>query len=391
MRSRRLFKIGLAIFFSAFCVSLSFANTASHLSFSRSDFVIFTEKGFDTVTLPRCLPSEKVGAPQLPVRGVSLIVPQDVRVTGVKVLSFKKAKLDGSYNVIPAQPVVPIGETAPWVEPDEEIYNSNNPFPGKLVELTGDGYMGGYHIVNLLVYPVEYIPAKKELYLYTEVSFEVQYQATLRDYVKPNRMSTENQKIYKRAVKNLVENPMDVEIYAPFIKATSGIKGKLDIKGSPSLEGSSVEYVIITNDEMASAFQQLADWKTKKGTPAVVKTISWIQVNYPNGCDLAETIRNFIRDAYQNWGTVWVLLGGDTDIIPTRYAHSDFVANYILTDLYFSDLDGNWNQNGDAEFGEAFVDNVDFYPEVFVGRAPVHNSVEASSFITKLVITQVIK
>ena len=66
---------------------------------------------------------------------------------------------------------------------------------------------------------------------------------------------------------------------------------------TPSLTGSAVEYLIITTDELAGEYQALADWKTKKGIPAAVVTTSWIADNYPQGCDLQETIRNFIIDA----------------------------------------------------------------------------------------------
>ncbi len=43
---------------------------------------------------------------------------------------------------------------------------------------------------------------------------------------------------------------------------------------SPSLEGSPVEYVIVTTSELEPYFQELADWKTRKGVPAVVRTVA---------------------------------------------------------------------------------------------------------------------
>jgi len=38
------------------------------------------------------------------------------------------------------------------------------------------------------------------------------------------------------------------------------------------------DYIIITNNDLKSAFQVLADWKTKKGTPAIIKTIEEIEL-----------------------------------------------------------------------------------------------------------------
>ncbi|HDR06778.1 MAG TPA: T9SS type A sorting domain-containing protein, partial [Candidatus Coatesbacteria bacterium] len=43
----------------------------------------------------------------------------------------------------------------------------------------------------------------------------------------------------------------------------------------------------------------------------------------------------------------------------------------IPTDLYFSDLDGDWNADGDGYWGEWPDDEVDLYADVFVSRFPV--------------------
>ncbi len=91
----------------------------------------------------------------------------------------------------------------------------------------------------------------------------------------------------------------------------------------PTTDGSAVEYVIVTSDALLTEFEDLADWKTRKGVQAAVRTVEWIDQTYPNGVDRAERIRFFIRDAYQNWGTLFVLLGGDTDVVPPRYGDDD--------------------------------------------------------------------
>src|ERR1043166_4429674 len=89
----------------------------------------------------------------------------------------------------------------------------------------------------------------------------------------------------------------------------------------PSLLGSPVAYLIIASDALVPAFQPLADWKTASGVPAAVRTLSFIREQYPAAVDDPERVRLFIRDAYSRWGTRWVLLGGDTELIPPRIAH----------------------------------------------------------------------
>jgi hypothetical protein len=158
----------------------------------------------------------------------------------------------------------------------------------------------------------------------------------------------------------------------------------------PSVLGSPVAYVIVTTDALVSSFQPLADWKTASGVPTVVRTLSFIRDQYPQAVDDPERIRMFERDAYTRWGTRWVLLGGDTEILPARYAHMTALGDELLaSDLYFSCLDGNWNADGDSTWGDGFAgdtdpgDDADLLPEVWVGRAPVVTPVDAQRFVTK--------
>ena len=93
------------------------------------------------------------------------------------------------------------------------------------------------------------------------------------------------------------------------------------------------EYVIVTPLQFAGIFQKLAEWKTEKGIPAKVVTTEFIKKNYTSG-KLTYRIREFLRDAYKNWGTKWVLLGGDTEgkqgtLIPIIYARSGIKNTFI--------------------------------------------------------------
>lgn len=163
----------------------------------------------------------------------------------------------------------------------------------------------------------------------------------------------------------------------------------------PSLLGSPVDYLIVTTDALVGAFQPLADWKTASGVPAAIRTLSFIREQYPAAVDDPERIRLFIRDAYARWGTKWVLLGGDTEILPARYAHTLFpVDELIASDLYFACLDGNWNADGDSLFADAFVnvnnwgDDADLLPEVYLGRAPVVTTADVELFVRKALTYQ---
>ncbi len=162
----------------------------------------------------------------------------------------------------------------------------------------------------------------------------------------------------------------------------------------PSLTGSAVPYVIITNEAMAAEFQRLADHKTARGLPTMVVTREFIAANYRNGADIQETMRMFVRDAYQKWGTEFVMLGGDSDILPPRYVTNTLYpaggSTDIPVDLYFQCLDGNWNANGNSLYGEpgstnVVSDDADFAEEVAIGRAPVATPAQAAVFVDKVI------
>jgi len=146
--------------------------------------------------------------------------------------------------------------------------------------------------------------------------------------------------------------------------------------------------LIISNPPVDTVFQRLADWKTQKGIPAKVRTVDWIIANY-TGEDNAARIRNYIKTLPDS-NIQYVLLGGDTYMIPCRYAYAMTCSAGIWNredslpcDLYYADLQGDWNFDGDGLYGE-IEDSIDLYPDLLIGRAPVDAVAEAQSFVHKI-------
>jgi len=114
------------------------------------------------------------------------------------------------------------------------------------------------------------------------------------------------------------------------------------------------DYVIITSSNWVTDFQPLADWKTQKGVPATIVTTDWIYNDGGYTGSNVDKIKAFVQDAYTNWGTAYVLLGGDTDTIPTNYKTFYYVDyDPVPNDTYYADFDA------------------DYVCEVNVGRASV--------------------
>src|SRR5689334_7757345 len=157
-----------------------------------------------------------------------------------------------------------------------------------------------------------------------------------------------------------------------------------------------VDYVIVTDTSLLTEFAPLANAHTLAGLSTMLMPLPTIRLNYPAGVDDAERIRLFLKDAHANWGTRFVLLGGSDALLPMRRVtlHVPVVNGQttllLPTDQYFACLDGTWNADGDADWGENADpssgepgDDVDFVPELAVGRAPVSTPAEAHVFVQK--------
>ncbi len=347
------------------------------IRFSQTDLQLEKLHGFDKVTLLRCDVTRDIGRPQLPVKVVHFAIPPGEEFSGFKLLSAPSQGVEGKYLLYPCQPPQLLEmpgkkkEKIDFIPPDKAIYSSDEPYPPQIVEYRGIGSMGGQKIASFLVYPLQYIPAKGGLIFHPQVEIEADFTPA-RGYPQKEELKPGG---LVRLAKKLVVNPEDVG------SADLSSKGLL-----PPMD--SYPYLIITSDSYAPKFQPLADWKTKKGLRAEIFTTSYIYDNY-TGRDQQEKIRNFISYAKENWGTEWVLLGGDTEIIPTRRAYA-MSANYgepdedsIPCDLYYADLDGSWDANGNGIYGEV-ADSVDMYPDVIIGRASLDQPSEVQAWVEKV-------
>jgi hypothetical protein len=186
----------------------------------------------------------------------------------------------------------------------------------------------------------------------------------------------------------------DLGSHSVSVEVSDG-KGGIDTQGFNLLVHSQTQdltgklnYIIITDSSLAGSFQTLADWKTRKGVMTEVHLVSDVESSYA-GRDTQEKIRNFLKAKKTEHSELeYVLLGGDTEVVPHRGAYGQatgFPEDFnIPCDLYFSDLDGTWDADGDSIFGEVPSDNIDMHPDLFVGRAPVNTSAEADNFVGKV-------
>ncbi len=274
-------------------------------------------------------------------------------------------------------------------------------FPASWGEYAGRQTWRGFQLALVRVYPLRAVRDAEGAWTEVEVLERYAVRPVLAaasrdaDAAQRERLVPGERARAEAVLAARVANPEALSGYARVDgTVVSDQDGDFAPTATPSLSGSAVSYLIVTREALATPFQRLADHRTSLGMPAVVKTVEWIEANYRHGADVQETIRIFLRDAYARWGVEYVLLGGDTDVLPARFATSSLLPTgsmEVPADLYFACLDGNWNADGDYRYGESYYsatypgDDADFADELLVGRAPVSLSSEADAFVDKVI------
>jgi len=326
------------------------------------------------------------GKPQVPFKALEVLIPYGKNLKDIEVELGNERVLDGRYRIEPGGNRIFLEEQN-YPNFNESIYNSLSPYPENFFSVEGLYELGGYRILLINLFPVRYIPKVEKISYFENINLSI----NLIERTNVNLLFKEDQEIEERVIKRIY-NPEVIETY------NNRKNNDNEPKKASGLHPASYDYVIITSDALKNSagsytFQDLANLKNSKGIKTIIVTTEEIYANY-SGLDEPEKIRNFIIDAYQNWGTKYVLLGGDGDrenlggesedpIIPVRYLSLGTlgVKYEFPADLYYAALDGTWNEDGDDKWGEHGEE--DLYAEVFVGRAPVDSEVELSNFINK--------
>jgi hypothetical protein len=310
------------------------------------------------------------GKPMLPVAGRSVYIPRGKSVKEVRVISTGAHDMGGAFVILPAQEEIPLSFVGPArpVAPDEAVYAMDSPYPPSCVKAVSSGSMGGRKILALEVYPLQFVPSEKKIILNEEIVFEIELEDAQAEPRVPRE--TENVSNMRNAhVSSIVENPGDL---------------LSDFSGGGTLDpAAATEYLILCLAAHADEYEVLREWKTRKGVPAAIVTVQDAYANYP-ARDNQESMRLCIEDYYLNESTAWVLM---TMTAPKAYIRGCYGSvgspdNEIPCDLYFMDMDGDWNLDDDDVWGE-LADDVDLYPDVYVGRSTGNTGLKCSTLVHK--------
>jgi hypothetical protein len=305
------------------------------ITFSIHDLTFDTQTGYDIIHLTNGEYTSDIGKPMMPLKNARIALPNGMTATSVYLLDIQEQVINGKFMMYPAQPAQPVGtprEEIPFVQPDVQTYQSHQQFPAKYIELIGQNDLAGQSMADIIIYPLHYLPAEQKVTLITSMTFRIEGTGgyICGDYL-PMSISQENRKLYQQMIQQWVINPEEVLLHSSAVPQQMGV------------DPGDYDYVIITQESWVSEFQPLQQWKTKKGIPTAIVTTAWIYDEGGYSGSNVDKIKAFVEDAYTNWGTIYVLLGGDTDVIPCHYKTFPSVdSNPVANDVYYADFDQDW-------------------------------------------------
>jgi hypothetical protein len=306
------------------------------------------------------------GKPNLPSKIFAIAIPPGAVATEVSFDLGEGIALPGTYRLPPASLPRVIGQEDPLVYQREKqtyednyaaVYGSDEPYPASVGEFVRSAGFRKYNLVDVRITPLVYHPQSGRLVYYPHVAVNIAY--SLPKGFSAGDIMVDNLARKESVAQEIILNYRQAQDWYP--AGTTGSKETYD-------------FVIVTLPLLETSVVPLVSWETLKGRSVNVVTTTWISANY-TGYDLAEKIRNFLKDKYPSgqWGIEDVLLVGDYDDVPMRRCAQDLGYGQPETDYYYAELSlpdaSSWDANLNHQWGEN-SDPIDFYAEVNVGRIP---------------------
>ncbi|UCF13338.1 MAG: hypothetical protein JSW06_03530 [Thermoplasmatales archaeon] len=242
---------------------------------------------------------------------------------------------------------------------ETNVYENLNPFPSDWISHhQGGGLSHGDHrtfFVNR-VYPVRYYPDYNQL----------------------------------RFIQNITVNISYVEPVEPLLG-----------------DNNVYDMLIIAPSKFKRYIQPLVCYKNIRGVKTKLVELKEVYERmFWYGRDEAEKIKYFIKNAVEYWGITYVLLVGGIKgqtsswNMPVRYSHvvppdeQEYAEQSFISDLYYADIyDGSgifssWDSNQDdifAVWNETYKEEMDLYPDVYLGRLPCRNVREVKIMVKKII------
>ncbi len=328
-----------------------------------------TSDGYDLVSLENTLNTAPAGEPALPYHAVSLLLPPGEKAGSIEITVSDKITLDKKFNIYPQQHSQPIskGSSGQFVK-DEKLYLSDVIYPENRSGALTTQYLNGHSFALSTFTPVEFNPFTGVVSIYQKV--------TVKIYSSPDQKSGS-------ALRNLKVSP---ETDKKIIELDQNNGSYIDLYPQAKPVSETYDYLIITAEAYKRNLDTLINFYKGRGLKTKLVSTTTIYTDM-TGADNQEKIRNYIIQEYQNSGIEFVLLAGDVELVPARGFYCEVQSSSVYTDdnipadLYYSSLDGTWNDDNDSYWGEIGED--DLLPELSVARFTFSDLTELNTLISK--------
>src|SRR5262245_49474910 len=211
------------------------------------------------------------GQPVLPYRIVGVLLPQGEDVARAYVDAGAERALTSSAGLERAQAM--LSEEGKTGTAPALLAMADGVYPSTRVRFLSTGTLHGYRIATFAVYPLridgDQVMAADQLTLHIETA-----ASTAPAPVTLQRRSPDVRARALEELSGIVVNAGDASRYA-FNEVAVAPRRGFQPTAFPSLEGSSVSYVIVTPDSLAATYQALAEFNTAKGVPTVGRPREW--------------------------------------------------------------------------------------------------------------------
>ena len=403
----------MSVFTWAVEVQIDSGQDAIHLQINSGPVTLTEESGLIRPEVEGCEPYSTPGAPMVPQYIINLALPPNADPASVSVtvdeLNTEAQVLPEGARVVPGPPIGHWDGTKTvltWDHPDQvvdgfdmTVYGADAFYPAESFSGGAAGYLRKWNVGALVFSPVRYNPVLGTLDVVRNASVTVSF-SLMKEDVPAEVMN---------------DTAMDDEasrFFANFDHAMSWYP----VDDSKSISGT-YDYVIITTNSILSKTQCLASLETHHEVDHTVLTVTEDK-HYDDlrstavaggwgggiGNTAADSLRNWLRTNWAALGIEYVLLvgnphpdTGDMAMKKTRYREDEADPTKVLnvpTDMYFAELTGNWNLDGDSYFGELIDDKgpggIETMLEVSIGRIPVYSQDSAGIAVLESIIGKTI-
>jgi Peptidase family C25/Chlamydia polymorphic membrane protein (Chlamydia_PMP) repeat len=350
-----------------------------------------------------------VGAPNLPWQVVDVLLPPDAELgsVAVRLENTRWEAVTGAIQIAPAPSEMTWQDGRPEIDwpggkqfidgRDAAIYDGDTDYPVVPVKLISTGRMRQWRLAQVGLALFRWHPKGNQLRRLIRGELTVTFTRRTSHQAALERAKELQDPIATDDLRQLAVNfASQVLAYTQALKeltpsSDSGTDTEL------SLSGEAGTYVILTTTAIQTASSELSNFVAHKAnqgfTVQVVTESGW---GDGTGDSAAENIRAWLQANYVSESISHVLLIGNpnpsTGEVPMKLIYPK--AGYTSpTDYYYADLTGNWDLDGDGNFGEFEEDfgvgGVDRYWEVLVGRIPYYGDIgDLDGILARLIAYQ---